>query len=199
MRPDTPTFPHHERGYVHWLGKGEGVGSQGQQEWAFRMYNLDTQRPNRISFYLFNPWGGLGIGSYFEDPIYPGEWIHVVGAADGARTYIYKDGECRGCDQYRQMPDHTCTRHPFIITPIHGSAPLRMGHVDGPSYFLGGLSDVRIWNRLLSKKEVEALYGSNKVPQNGLVAEYPLNEGSGDIAHDTVTDNDAMIFNAKWK
>ena len=39
------------------------------------MYNhsdpLDSpSRPNRISFYLFNPQGGLGVGSYVQVPIY---------------------------------------------------------------------------------------------------------------------------------
>src|SRR5262249_11356545 len=70
MRPDVLNFPNAEgTGYVHWLGKGEGAGPGGVQEWTFRMYNRDgTQesppRPNRISFYVFNPEGGLGVGSY---------------------------------------------------------------------------------------------------------------------------------------
>ena len=204
MRPETLTFLHDERkGYVNWLGKGEGRGPGGKQEWAFRMYSFGTpessHRPNRISFYVFNPWGGLGIGSYFQDPVDPGEWIHVVGAADGTCTYIYKNGVLRKCDQYRGATDRTCGRHPFIVTPIHGSAPLRMGHVDGNSYFLGGLSEVRLWNRLLTHKEVAGLYGSNRVPRDGLVAEYLLNEGRGEVAHDTAADHDAMIFGAKWK
>jgi hypothetical protein len=62
MRPDTINFPHVEiqSDYIHWLGKGELTGATGNQEWTFRMYNhsdpLDNPpRPNRISFYLFNP------------------------------------------------------------------------------------------------------------------------------------------------
>ena len=53
MRPDALNFPQFEgTHYVHWIGKGEGAGPTGQQEWAFRMYNRDhTQehppRPNR--------------------------------------------------------------------------------------------------------------------------------------------------------
>jgi hypothetical protein len=71
LRPDTLNFPSVEGNsdYIHWLGKGETSGAGGNQEWAFRMYNhsdpLDSpSRPNRISFYLFNPRGGLGVGSY---------------------------------------------------------------------------------------------------------------------------------------
>src|SRR5215813_7561487 len=66
IRPDTLNFPSVERNsaYIHWLGKGERSGAAGNQEWALRMYNhhdpLDSPpRSNRISFYLFNPAGGL--------------------------------------------------------------------------------------------------------------------------------------------
>src|SRR5262249_55211295 len=98
MRPDVLTFPHAEStGYVHWLGKGEA----GQQEWVLRMYNAqptdNPPRPNRISFYVFNPAGGEGIGSYFQEPVIAGEWLHVVGTADGERTAIYKNGVFKDC------------------------------------------------------------------------------------------------------
>ena len=88
------TFPvFQSTGYVHWIGKGEA----GQHEWVFRMYNEHTTdippRPNRISFYVFNPAGGEGIGSYFQEPVQAGEWIHVVGMADEEKTSIFKNGE----------------------------------------------------------------------------------------------------------
>jgi hypothetical protein len=84
IRPDTLNFPRWERtGYVHWLGKGEGAGDGGQQEWVFRIYNRDhttenPPRPNRISFYVFNPDGRLGVGSYFQDTLQEGKWMFVV-------------------------------------------------------------------------------------------------------------------------
>ncbi len=96
IRPTTLIFPSTEgkgldltKAYVHWLGKGEA----GQQEWVFRMYSLDNTdgRANRISFYVFNPEGHLGVGSYYQDPNNPiqvGVWIHVVGSADSEKTYL---------------------------------------------------------------------------------------------------------------
>jgi hypothetical protein len=44
------------------------------------MYSRDNTevRANRISGYVFNQGGGLGAGSYFEDRVRPGEWIHLV-------------------------------------------------------------------------------------------------------------------------
>ncbi len=203
MKPDTLKFHRTDgTGYVHWLGKGQGSGTQGQQEWAFRMYSQDNteHRANRVSFYVFNPEGHEGVGSYFQDPVKPGEWIHVVGVADGERTYMYKNGVFRKCDQYRGKGDGSCESHPpLVITPKHGSAPLRMGHRDGNSYFLGGLAKVRVWNRALSRTEIMNLYASNTVPRAGLVAEYLLNEGQGNEIHDTVYGNNGTIFGAIWK
>ncbi len=100
MRPDVLTFPSSEStGYVHWMGKGE----PGQQEWVFRMYNEETTdatpRPNRISFYVFNPSGREGIGSYVQERVQAGEWIHIVGIADRGTTSIYKNGAFKRCDR----------------------------------------------------------------------------------------------------
>jgi hypothetical protein len=199
IRPDALKFPTTEgSGYVYWLGKGQ----PGQHEWAFRLYSQDNreQRANRISFYLFNPQGGLGIGSYFQDPLEVGQWIHVVGVADGERTYIFKNGLLRKCDQYRGPGDQQCQRYAsdLWISPQHGIAPLRMGTRDLHSYFQGALTDVRVWNRPLSAAEVGALYASSIVPRNGLVAEYLLNEGIGTVAHDTAGAHDGTIVGAAW-
>jgi hypothetical protein len=186
MRPDTLTFPNTEgSGYVHWLGKG----SPGQHEWVLRMYSQNNQenRANRISFYVFNQAGGLGIGSHFEDPVMPGEWIHVVGVADGRRTRIYKNGVPRDCDQYTFNDDPNCDHYApnLWITPKHGNAPLRLGTRDLHSYFQGALAQVRLWNRALSADEIADLYQQDQASRTGLVAEYLFTEGSGTIAHDT--------------
>ena len=198
MRPDVLSFSASEgSGYVYWLGKGE----RGQQEWVFRMYSADNteHRANRISFYLFNSQGGLGIGSYFQDPITPGEWIHVVGVADTERTAIYKNGVFRKCDQYRGSGDGSCQQYRDLsIAPQHGTAPLRMGTRDFGSYFQGGLAEVRIWNRALAGDEIAELYATDTVPPNGLVAEYLLTEGAGSVAHDTLGDHDGTIVGATW-
>src|SRR5580704_1478722 len=134
LRPDTLTFSKTQgSGYVDWLGKGEGSGENGQEEWYFRMYSLGNTegRENRISFYIFNPQGGLGIGSHFQDPVTPGQWIHVVGVIDAHNTYLYKDGVLRDCDQYAPGPKQAgCDQYNFFITPANGAAPLRMGTVD---------------------------------------------------------------------
>jgi hypothetical protein len=203
LRPDTLQFPTAEgSGYVYWLGKGERSGDRGDQEWALRIYSQENTegRANRISFYVFNRRGGLGIGSYFQDPVVPGEWIHVVAVADGARTAIYKNGVFRQCDQYYGAGDSTCQRYAerFWITPEHGGAPLRLGTQNGRSFFAGALADVRIWSRALDAAEIAALYSDSVVPSAGLVAEWRLDEGAGTTAHDSTGAHDGLIVNAIW-
>jgi len=212
IRPDTLNFPRWERtGYVHWFGKGEGVDDVGQQEWVFRIYNRDhttevPPRPNRVSFYVFNPDGRLGVGSYFQDALQEGNWMFVVGVADTTRTYIYRDGRYRRCDTYRGPPV-SCPIH-FLpppndnvqleINPASGASPVRLGTRDRRSFFQGGISRVRIWNRVLGADEVSALYVSDAAPSNGLVAEFLLNADTGATATDTARGNDGSIFGAAW-
>jgi hypothetical protein len=208
--------------YVHWLGKGEGSGPIAQQEWAFRIYSCDNvqhdaagkeeRRGGRISFYVFNPSApsgqqNEGVGSYFQpgfeqfrdDPLWqPGGWIHVVGLADGERTYIYANGRFKKCDRYaagtdvqdprdptRRCPTHTFEGQPLIITPQAGTAPLRMAHRDRDSFLKGGLSQVRIWSRALTEAEIRDLHDIQAVPPSGLVAQYRLDDGCGVEARDT--------------
>ncbi|HXN23466.1 MAG TPA: LamG domain-containing protein [Candidatus Dormibacteraeota bacterium] len=197
MRPDALTFANTEGSrpdeqFVHWLGKG----SSGQQEWVFRMYSITDPagaRENRISFYVFEgntPPPIRGCGSYFQDPVQAGQWIHVVGVADNSAmtTTIYKDGVLRNTNSYAG-----------IVTPGHGTTPLRMGTRDFASFFKGALAEVRVWNRALNDQEIADLYFLGAVPQDALVGEYLLNEGAGSTAFDTSGwAHDGTVFGAAW-
>jgi Concanavalin A-like lectin/glucanases superfamily len=214
MRPDTLNFLRVETNsdYIHWLGKGEKSGAMGDQEWTFRMYNLhdpldSPSRPNRISFYLFNPQGGLGVGSYVQVPVHKGQWILVVGVADSSRTYFYNDGQYVRCDTYRGPAQGPCEIHyqappnenvQLVIDPKAGSAPLRLGTKDLGSFFEGGLASVRIWNRSLSASEISDLYTEDKTARDGLVAEFLLDTDTGTTAIDSAKGNNGMIVNATW-
>jgi concanavalin A-like lectin/glucanase superfamily protein len=186
LRPATLVFSktegQHGSRYIHWFGKGE----KNQQEWTFRMYSQDTLdgRENRISFYVFNPEGGEGIGSYFQDSLQVGEWIHIVGVADSQRTYLYRDGVPRDSDTYAGT-----------IVPRVGTAPLRIGTRDLHSFFQGEIREARIWNRRLNDNEIADLYDSSTVPTNGLVAEYLLTQ---DIATDSAGTHNGIIYAPTW-
>ena len=193
MRPDSQTFAKTEgslasQQYVHWLGKGQ----DSQQEYTFRMYSLTNPGPrqNRISFYVFKADGGRGCGSYFQDPIVPGQWMQVVGVIDQSTgmVSIYKNGQLRHSDSYKSLSP----------VPQSGSAPLRFGSKDLTSYFNGAIGPISIWNRPLSASEVGALWSAGTVPQNGLVAQYPMNEGSGAVIHDSVGGHNGAITDASW-
>ena len=169
IRPDTLTFSAVEgSGYVHCMGKGE----TGREEWKCRMYSQDNSegRDNRISFYVFHPEPGKGIGAYVQEPVTAGEWIHIVGVADGSDVHLYRDGALKNTQHYGGK-----------LTPVHGAAPLRLGTCDFASYFQGALAEVRIWNRALSADEARGLYTGSNVPRDGLRAEYLFRLG-GDSA-----------------
>lgn len=146
MRPDALEFPHDQgSGYVHWLGKG----TPDQQEYVARIYSFSNtenpSRPNRISGYAFNLSGGLGSGSYFQDGVTPGQWIHYalvintrVTSVANPTGYaaIYKNGVLRDTTALNQ----------YNVVPGAGSAPLRIGTRDGGSFFLGAIGKVALYD-----------------------------------------------------
>ena len=208
IRPDVLDFPQaQEDGYVYWLGKGDRSNERGNREWACRIYNLHNTacppRPSQISFYVFNPAGGLGVGSRSVIPIVAGEWIHVVGLVDETRVRQFRDGIPKDCDTYRGPGSSQCK--PFfnegeqvVVEPRAGAAPVRIGTRDRKSFFLGGVTRVRIWNRLLTEAEITALHESDTASREGLVAEFLLNSDTQTLAVDTVSGNSGAIHDAIW-
>jgi hypothetical protein len=158
IRPDALQFPDSESsGYVYILGKG---GSNAH-EWYGRMYNKDNSegRPNRISGYAFNPNGGLGAGSYFQDTVTAGQWIHVAlvfNMKDTSSAYptgyvkIFKNGVLRDTDSLKG----------YDIVPKAGSAPLRIGTGYLNSYFKGAVGDVAFYDKELSASRLSAHYNA---------------------------------------
>jgi len=157
IRPGALTFPDSEGGpnqndYAYFMGKGQSYGTSGDQEWACRMYNLGNSenRPNWISFYIFNPEGHLGSGSRIEDSVTTQVWIHLVGTVDVAADTIkwYKNGVLRDVD----------TLSSFGVTPRAGNAPVRLGTMNFDSSWIGSIDNLRFYNRVLSPLEVEQLH-----------------------------------------
>ncbi|WP_216207199.1 LamG domain-containing protein [Amycolatopsis aidingensis] len=157
MRPDTLEFPNTEKaGYVHWVGKGE---VDRENEYVARMYSLTNgeDRPNRISGYAFNLYEPLGAGSYFQDPLSAGDWIHYtlvinVDATSTEYPYgytkLYRDGVLRDQDQMEIRGN--------IITPENGTAPLRVGTRDFESWFAGAIGKVAVYDYELTAEQIAA-------------------------------------------
>lgn len=155
MRPDTLDFKGDEadppQGYLHWLGKGE----KGHYEWGFRFYSRRSERPNRISAYVWNPDGKLGAGAYVEDRLEAGAWIHLVATYDDpgqsdAQVRLYKDGAAS-----KHNESSGTLYKSYDITPKHGSAPLRLGTRDLRGFLTGGLDEVAIYPRVLEAEEIQ--------------------------------------------
>lgn len=135
-----------QNNYLHFAGKSD----DNNHEYIFRQYNSSNAegRNNRISFYVFNLQGGLGTGSYVQEPIVTGEWVHLVGVVNKTHTQLWKNGVLKDADRLSE----------YDIVPGNGNAPLRLGTSDGDSYFRGAMDEVRIYNRALSPNDIRALY-----------------------------------------
>jgi hypothetical protein len=152
LRPDKLQFPHAEaEGFVYWLGKGQA----GEQEYAGRMYSLanSVDRPNRISGYAFNPSGGFGSGSYFQDALTRGQWIHVAVTFNTAPTEAFPTGYVR---IYRDgvLRDTTALGQ-FAVHPVAGNAPLRIGTRDLHSFFDGAIGKVAVYGYELTAARLQ--------------------------------------------
>lgn len=143
------------KNYINYLGKGV-YGSNPSNEFHFRQHNgSNTEgRNNRISFYVFNPEGGLGAGSYFQEPINTNQWVFIVGVYNGTHVQIWKNGVLKDTDPLSS----------YNIIMKNGRAPLTLGgySIDGyqDKYWKGSLDEVRIYNRILTPQEIKDIYNS---------------------------------------
>lgn len=101
-------------------------------------------------------------------------WTHVAVTYDGTYKQFYINGAL----------DNTITR-PGPLYPTNSTVFIaRQGTDCNCNYFQGQLAEVRIWNTVRTTSEVVADMGSFSGGEPGLVAYYPLNEGSGTNAYD---------------
>ena len=189
INPDTLDFSTSEgTGYAQWLGKG----SPGQMEWTFRIYSKGNteNRENRISFYVFNPQGGLGAGAYFQEPLIAGNWIQVAAVVENGHVRIYRNGEPQNQQEYIGQ-----------IVPQAGNAPLRIGTRDKKSFFSGQIKNIAIYSRALSDFEIKKLFENPADPPGeGLAGFWKLDEKKGSVAADSSKQgNNGFILNPVWK
>ena len=153
LAPDVLNFPNTETSgdgpIVYPMIKGTTYGASGDQEYVLRMYDFVSDRPNRMSGYLFNPDGGLGAGSYVQDTVTPGEPMHIAVAFDTVNlgpdgwgtVSIYKNGVLRDTDSLGD---------PYFITPENKGAPVHIGARPGHSWFQGSISKFAIHDHIVS-------------------------------------------------
>jgi hypothetical protein len=126
--------------------------------------------------------------------------------ADAGCTHLFKNGVFKDCDIYRASEAANCVVHlgqgpcdqsADPVVPVAGDAPLKLGSLDGHSYFLGGITKVRIWSRVLTDAEIRALSENDVVPRHRLAAEFLLNANTGTVAVDRLG-NDGVIADGTW-
>ncbi|GBF50115.1 concanavalin A-like lectin/glucanases family protein [Leptospira ryugenii] len=84
-----------------------------------------------------------------------GRWVHICGTYDGANSQIYFNGSLRSTTG--------------ITWATAASATLRVGRrMDAGEFFSGSLDDIRIYNRVLSASEIQALSGPHPLQVAGL-------------------------------
>jgi hypothetical protein len=166
---ENPNSTDSQGHYIHWMGKGE----TGNQSWASRMYNEDSQdRSHRISGYAFNlndPPPDYGLGSFFEDSV--DDWVHYAFTIDTTKTSvkkcdgttistprgytrIFRNGKCRDVDSLKGTVNDT----PVEIVPMNANAPTRIGTQSRESFFQGAIGKVAIYNRALEEPELKNHY-----------------------------------------
>lgn len=160
MRPDAQNWPTttlqsaDTDQYTHWFGKaGRNVN-----EYIFRRYNANAPtRPSRISTYAFNLSGGLGAGSYVQEPVPNGEWDYYVGVLNSTDTTLSPYGRVRIYKNGAQK-DSDGMGSPYFIVPRNGAAPLRIGTASKQSFAQAGIARVVFWNREPSASEILTRY-----------------------------------------
>ena len=120
-------------------------------------------------------------------------WTHVAATYDGSQLKLYLDGKEAGSKAAAYTPN--------------GQRPLRIGAgatERTPIYFYGSgyIAEVCVWEKALTQAEIQAYMNHSLTgKEEGLVAYFPLNEGTGN----TVTDrtdagsNGTIHGNAVWK
>ncbi len=116
-----------------------------------------------------------------------GTWSHVAVTYDGIRLRLYVNGELVGEEASAQPP---VTEGGLLIG----------GDAVTEAFFDGRIDEVRIYNRVLDKGEVQAdMEAPLQTPTDDPVAAYSFDEGEGTTAGDLTGDgHTATIHGARW-
>jgi len=113
------------------------------------------------------------------------KWQHIAGVYSGTKLQLYVDGVLKSTNGCQKIQASTSD---FVIgqTAIKGL----------DRAFVGGIDEVRVWNKALSSTEINDLKGIQLWgDEPGLVGYYKMNEGFGSnfIVDSTATDKNGQI------
>ncbi|WCJ60887.1 FG-GAP-like repeat-containing protein [Fontisphaera persica] len=136
------------------------------------------------------PPGGCGTSYVAGGPFpEPGQWYHVAGACDGTNAYLYVNGELAASG-------------PVDVNYVGAANGVWLGgEVCCGNYFGGLIQGAGVWNRMLSAAEIQSLMtAAPSGNESGLMAYWPLNEGSGTTVTDISTNarHGTLVNGPEW-
>ncbi len=138
--------------WVDFIGKK----GEGNHEWSLRFYNKSNEenKKNRICGYQFNLEGGLGAGTFVQEPVAEGEWMHLVVVYGENKVKLYKNGILRREDGIK---DQLIRGQKVDIVPTKGNADVSIGTTNNQVFFKGSIDDLRMYNYQLPPEEIQEL------------------------------------------
>jgi|GEM_PF-6567004 len=135
-----------------------------------------------INFFI-NTWDQ----TFVRDTIPPNQWTHVAATYDGSVISLYINGQLEDTTHYSEEIDHS-------------EGPLYIGMGQGNYYWDGIIEEVRIWDHTRMQSEIASAYKTTLTGnENGLVAYYPMDGGSGSNVADASGEGNAGVINgANW-
>ncbi len=193
--PYSPSINPNQFTLFSWAKVEGGAGSfrsviTSRDAYPSKGYIIYAADNNRWQFWigsnLLTQWKPVG-GS----PIILNTWTSLAATSDGKTIKFYVNGELVG--------DIAAN----YVANISRSLRIGTGGTEGnPRYFFNGkISEVRIWNRVLTQDEIkQSMNHRLQGNEPGLVGYWPLNEGNGNTVSDkTANNNIGTIYGANWQ
>ncbi len=195
------------------LGSNESILSK---DGSYRAYFKETEQKLYIDFYtsvgqitLTSTSPFVKDTAYYIAVTFTTQQVEQSGS-DGQLTPLYEVDTRLYIDSVLDISfTHDAYTDPVSLTQTDNHLNLARTSA-GADYFTGALSQVRLWNRVLSSDEIFAAYQSHTSPQKreGLISYWAFDEMEGTLAYDqgasnnatlqTLSDNEPTSTNELW-
>ncbi|MDY0081878.1 MAG: LamG-like jellyroll fold domain-containing protein [Ignavibacteriaceae bacterium] len=158
---------------------------------AFQEDKQVAYSANRISFFLFNAFGG---SSFFSSPSVPThQYTHIAATYNSSTgtASIYINGVLDTSKNVGSTVSNSNGNLYYGFNPVRG---------DNVAPFKGIIDEVRIWNIARTESEIQSTMNQTlNGNEPGLVGYWKFDEGTGTITYDaTGNHNDGTIYGATW-
>ncbi len=169
---------------------------QGNKDAYFAIEQVKDEKDGKMYLYVENSKKDTMCvtKSVALEKLYINEWNHIV------VTYENESGEVNLYVNDEMVNEET-GNGAVSLNGYKGTGPVWLGrHFEKKENpFKGCMLEARLWSKVLSQYEVEALANKKLTGyEDGLVAYYPLNEGKGKIAKDMAGGVVMTLNNTEW-